>query len=337
WTIGADIAYYGVKNLVVGESSSSAAKTKSGEISIPPKFLIETEDKGSLKLVNNSASQSGLSVFNSSGIAAAFYANSNTYGTYFGNGGSGPAAYFGDKIQIVDGTQGAGKVLTSNADGAASWQEPAGSLWSESGSNIYFTGGNVGIGTASPSGQLNVYSESTLITGFNSGGGDNILDFGRPSQTNGAYMFFNTGSARKFYIAMVGNSDALRIFANSTTKGGLQIESNGNVTITTELNQTNTGNANMLPFAYGYVTNSGSLSSGTSNIGTVSRMSTGQYKIEIGGLGSDYVVQITGVGGSSFYLAKLMGLSTTYFTVSTWDTKSDGYADCAFTFVVYKL
>ena len=85
-----------------------------------------------------------------------------------------------------------------------------------------------------------------------------------------------------------------------------------------------------------YVTSAGSLSTGTSNIGTVSKLSTGQYKIMIDDLGSSYVVQVTGVGGSSFYLTKLMGMSTTYFTVSAWDTKSDQYADCNFSFVVYK-
>lgn len=34
------------------------------------------------------------------------------------------AAYFGDSIQIADGSQGAGKVLTSDANGQASWQTP---------------------------------------------------------------------------------------------------------------------------------------------------------------------------------------------------------------------
>ncbi len=52
--------------------------------------------------------------------------NNSTLGTiYAQNSGSGPAADFRNKILIVDGTQGAGKVLTSDAAGYTSWQIPA--------------------------------------------------------------------------------------------------------------------------------------------------------------------------------------------------------------------
>lgn len=117
---------------------------------------------------------------------------------------------------------------------------------------------------------------------------------------------------------------------------GLEVEADGDILLSNEVHHTSTGDANLLPFAYGYVTSTGSLSSGTSNIGTVSKVATGQYKIEIANLGTGYIVQVTGVGGSSFILAKVMGVSSTYFTVSTWDTKADGYADCGFSFVVFK-
>jgi len=49
--------------------------------------------------------------------------NSSDYGTIFAqNQGSGPAADFRSKIRIMDGTQGDGKILTSDANGMASWQ-----------------------------------------------------------------------------------------------------------------------------------------------------------------------------------------------------------------------
>ena len=56
-------------------------------------------------------------------------------------------------LKIVDTTEAAGKVLTSNAAGLATWQTPSSvTQWTTSGANIYYNGGNVGIGTANPSG-----------------------------------------------------------------------------------------------------------------------------------------------------------------------------------------
>ncbi|HQL55608.1 MAG TPA: hypothetical protein PLQ87_12940, partial [Phycisphaerae bacterium] len=51
----------------------------------------------------------------------------------------------------------AGYVLTCDANGVGSWQPVAGeSLWQQNGSNIYFTGGNVGIGSTTPAAPLDV-------------------------------------------------------------------------------------------------------------------------------------------------------------------------------------
>ena len=49
--------------------------------------------------------------------------NNSTYSTiYASNDGTGAAGEFRNHIKIVDGTQGAGKVLTSDANGTASWK-----------------------------------------------------------------------------------------------------------------------------------------------------------------------------------------------------------------------
>ena len=63
-------------------------------------------------------------------------------------------------LRIRGGNPGTGKVLTSDANGLASWQDaPAGggsSVWTANGSNVYYSTGNVGIGVANPQKQLHV-------------------------------------------------------------------------------------------------------------------------------------------------------------------------------------
>ena len=82
---------------------------------------------------------------------SAYNASYSTTGNY--------AGYFLGSIAIVDGTQAAGSVLTSDANGNASWQ-PAGSgsgFWSANGSNVYNNNsGNVGIGSNNPINKLQV-------------------------------------------------------------------------------------------------------------------------------------------------------------------------------------
>jgi hypothetical protein len=92
----------------------------------------------------------------------------NTMAILGGNVGIGttsPAAMLdvNGEIKITDGSQGAGKVLTSDAGGLASWQTPAAgdSDWIISGIDVYSgVSGNVGIGTKSPTAKLDVVSSS---------------------------------------------------------------------------------------------------------------------------------------------------------------------------------
>ncbi len=100
-----------------------------------------------------------------------------------GIGTSSPSAKLdiAGNIKIADGTQGAGKVLTSDANGLASWTMPTGgglsagtdagntlywdgTTWVTNSSNIYNNGGNVGIGMINPAIKLDLDTNQIIGT-----------------------------------------------------------------------------------------------------------------------------------------------------------------------------
>lgn len=79
-----------------------------------------------------------------------------------------------NRIIYTDGNQGAGKVLTSDANGVATWQPAAvgggSSQWTTTGNDISYTNGNVGIGTATPDAKLHVAGTAKIVDGTQGAG-----------------------------------------------------------------------------------------------------------------------------------------------------------------------
>ena len=113
---------------------------------------------------------------------------------YVGIGTRTPSARLevAGQVKITGGSPGAGKILTSDANGLASWKAPAaakgGSLWSQTGKNIYYNAGNVGVGTAKPASKLHVV-----------GGDINTNRYLRISAWNDNAAQYGTGSGSIWY------------------------------------------------------------------------------------------------------------------------------------------
>jgi hypothetical protein len=125
-------------------------------------------------------------------------------------------------------------------------------------------------------------------------------------------------------------------YNGSGGKDIIQVTGGGDVKLSDKLQSGNTGTANMMPFAYGHVLASGAKNYCTPNVGTIEKVSTGQYKVNIAGLGDDYTVVVTPNQGMSFLTGVVSARSSTLFTVAIWNTVGGAYADGGFSFIVYK-
>ncbi|MCB0764007.1 MAG: tail fiber domain-containing protein, partial [Flavobacteriales bacterium] len=132
------------------------------------------------------------------------------------------------KLKYQDGTQGAGKVLTSDANGNASWGLGAAATgWALNGTHLYNTNtGNVGVGTTTATSRLHVaapYNHGTtlnLLQSTNSWGTPAWFNAHRYIQTNYAgnpaeFKQFNVGgggvSIGYSNVPIYGSADALYV------------------------------------------------------------------------------------------------------------------------------
>lgn len=211
-----------------------------------------------------------------------------------------------------------------------------GTLWTKNGEDIYRNTGNVGIGTTTTDeARLHIEMNSTVqiphlfLEEFEN-------DYARLS-------FKNTGNPSKYWtwagMTRPADSDSrmnLWYYNGTSGKDIIRVSGDGSVILSDELQTSQTGTNNLMPFAYGNIQTSAAKNGCTSNVGTVTRVLTGQYRVEISGLGTDYTVVVTPNHGIAYLTGVVLGRTADYFVVAIWNTKDAVYADGGFSFIVYK-
>ncbi len=192
--------------------------------------------------------------------------------------------------------------------------------------NVRFKGnGLVGIGVSNPSEYLDVNGRMRLRH--------------RPGFTSGIWL---SNSANSTAVA-----DGAFYGLKSDTEAGIWIGNNwrfwvsntGNVTADGEINRPQTGDANLVPIAYGAVVNApnGTLSVGSTSNLSMSKTATGVYTITIAGEaynGNTHTCVVTSSGGTPFNFISTNS-SSGKLIVYVGDT-SGNLSDGLFHFVVYK-
>ena len=253
--------------------------------------------------------------------------NNSTYSTiYASNDGTGAAGEFRNHIKIVDGTQGTGKVLTSDLNGNSSWQTPASSKWETNGSNIYYNDGNVGVGvTPLSTTKLYIKDDGNLYAGAFENNGSYSTIYSRNYGSGPAGNFSNNSTDYTLYARNLGTGPSAYI------DGTLQV-AGGN---TAEINRNQTGYANIVPVCYGSVEATGTKNTGGSTTNyTVTKSSVGTYDITITGETYSQATHcaIASLGDAGFINTNAVGGKLRVYTYNT----SYVATDREFSFVVFK-
>ena len=218
-----------------------------------------------------------------------------------------------------------GNILSLTGDDTSVELSASQSLWTQSGDDIFYTKGKVGIGTKDPLGILHIdaLAGTPEIRLQNNSTGRTILDglrIGRNSRGG------------DFFIWNYENS-AINFATDSDTR--MTIEADGDILIDdTEVHRTRTGTADMLPYAYGKIYESGEIVFKTDNVSLAKRTATGTYKVFINNLGTNYIVVLTPNTLNDYRLTYQTGIRG-YFTVYMRNSTGT-LTNSKFTFIVYQ-
>ena len=153
-----------------------------------------------------------------SGADYGFYSTGEDYNYFQGNVGIGvtdPDAKLevNGQVKITGGSPGANKVLTSDANGLASWQNLSGGdndwVISNNG-NVYNNSGNVGIGTSSIDAKLVVDGDTKVKNGYlmvGSPSSGNVTRKGSQTFQDGGPHVITDGTQTKSFTWSLGNLD----------------------------------------------------------------------------------------------------------------------------------
>ena len=147
-----------------------------------------------------------LGAFTATTISATTYLNLPSNGGSFTGGTVSGATYF---------TNG----LTANTISATTYYNLPPDLWSQSGSSIYYNGGNVGIGTASPQVELHVKGDSSILRlETTSATNNNYVEFWDPTERKGFFGYVSTAYIDSLFLR--NEEHDAKIIISSTDSGG---------------------------------------------------------------------------------------------------------------------
>jgi len=206
---------------------------------------------------------------------------------------------------------------------------------------------NVGVGTRTPSGKLQINHRSanspTLILYDSSDILGPILQFRNSGgiKTWQIRTLLDHTPVNNDYMDFMHNGNILATLMNSGNFGignaapTQKLDVGGTIKLSGELNRSSTGTSNMVPIAYGNISSTGGINSGSGNF-SVSRLNTGVYAITITGESyhfQSYTSIVTPVSSTAIIVSSSsIGGSLQVFTYNA----SGGAVDNQFCFVAYQ-
>jgi hypothetical protein len=232
--------------------------------------------------------------------------NNNSTGTY--NTALGTSALLnnitGSYNTVVgfNANTGVGTFDNATAIGARAWVAASNAmvLGSINGINGATASTKVGIGISAPANALHVVSTD-----------GNVATFDGPA---GMYLAFREGGVYRGYLgSFAGNASDVDFGTGAGNTTGavhltiqasqkFSVKSDGNSTLyNNELHRTSTGNANLVPIAYGNITAAGFVQTSSGNVTLIPDGIVGYYNIEIAGEDyqfQQYITVVTAIGST---------------------------------------